>query len=311
VASDAHTEASATIGLITIWYRAAAAIDSFVAELSAMRYPRLRPVFVVHELPPADVQRLRAAAPHASILEPGANLGPAAGWNLAIRKLLSEGVDYVGICNVGTHFDPNCLDRVVATMRADTSIGACQPLLCHANQPDLVQMFGGSISLQTGFATHDYRGARFSNSLPAIHDADYLDGGSLVIRSDVLRIVGGFDERLFMYAEDCDLSVRIRLAGYRTVALRDARAWHDHPEGRGQLPPAHEVFYRTRNRFLLVRKFGRRQAAWALRARGLLWDMPRGVVFYLRRGRSDLARAHVAGMLSGAAGRFGNRGWVS
>jgi N-acetylglucosaminyl-diphospho-decaprenol L-rhamnosyltransferase len=301
----------ATVGLITIWYRAAAAIDSFGAELSAMRYPRLRPVFVVHDLPPDDVHRLRAAAPDALILEPGANLGPAAGWNLAIRELLGQGVDYISICNVGTHFDPNCLNRLVAVLRADASIGACQPLLCHANRHDVVQMFGGSLNTRTGVASHDYADAIVSESLPAMRDADYLDGGSMVIRADVLHAVGGFDERLFMYAEDCDLSLRIRQAGCRTVAVRDARAWHDHPEGPGQLPPAYEVFYRTRNRFLLVRKFGGRQAMWVLRVRGVLWEMPRGVAYYLRRGRSDLARAHVAGVLHGAAGRFGKRGWVA
>jgi GT2 family glycosyltransferase len=302
---------AATVGLITIWYRAAAAIDSFVAELSAMRYLPLRPVFVVHDLASADVQRLRAAVPAALVLEPGTNLGPAAGWNLAIRQLLGENVGYVGICNVGTHFDPTCLEQLVAVMRADVSIGACQPVLCHANHPDVVQMFGGSFNPKTGRASHDFKGVRFPDSLPATRNADYLDGGSMLIRADVLQKIGGFDERLFMYAEDCDLSVRIRQAGYRTVAVRDARAWHDHPEGRGHLPPTYEVFYRTRNRFLLVRKFGGTQAVWALRVRGVLWEMPRGVVFYLKRGRPDLARAHAAGMLHGAIGRFGKRGWVA
>jgi GT2 family glycosyltransferase len=311
VASDAPAEATATVGLITIWYRAATAIDTFVAELSAMRYSRLRPVFVVHDLPPGDVQRLRAAVPDALVLEPGTNLGPAAGWNLAIRALLGEGVDYVGICNVDTHFDPNCLARLVACMPADSSIGACQPLLCYADQADVVQMFGGSFNPRTGIASHDFKGVRFSDSLPATRIADYLDGGSMLIRADVLQKIGGFDERLFMYTEDCDLSVRIRQAGYRTVAVRDARAWHAHPEGRGHLPPAYEVFYRTRNRFLLVRKFGGNEAVWALRVRGLVWEMPRGVGFYLRRGRPDLARAHVAGMLHGALGRFGKHGWVA
>jgi GT2 family glycosyltransferase len=304
-------EAVATVGLITIWYRATAAMASFAAERSAMRYPRLRPVFVVHDLPPADVQRLRDVAADALILEPGANLGPAAGWNLAIRELLGEGVEYIGICNIGTHFDPTCLERLLAVMSADVSIGACQPVLCHANRPDVVQMFGGSFNPRTGIASHDFKGVRFSASLPATRNAGYLDGGSMFIRADVLRSVGGFDERLFMYAEDCDLSLRIQKAGYRTVAVRDARAWHDHAEGRSQLPPAYEVFYRTRNRFLLVHKFGGSQALWALRVRGVLWEMPRAVFFYLRRGRADLARAHLAGMLYGATGRFGKRGWVA
>ena len=39
-------------------------------------------------------------------------------------------------------------------------------------------------------------------------------GASMIIRSDIMKNLGGFDETFFIYGEDQDLCLRIRKAGY-------------------------------------------------------------------------------------------------
>jgi N-acetylglucosaminyl-diphospho-decaprenol L-rhamnosyltransferase len=48
----------------------------------------------------------------------------------------------------------------------------------------------------------------------APHAVDILSGAFLMVKKNILDQTGGFDEQFFMYAEDIDLSYRIRKTGY-------------------------------------------------------------------------------------------------
>lgn len=55
-----------------------------------------------------------------------------------------------------------------------------------------------------------------------------FSGGAAFLRRAALDEVGGFDESLFMYYEDLDVSWRLRLAGYRIEHAPGARVVHRH-----------------------------------------------------------------------------------
>jgi GT2 family glycosyltransferase len=298
------------VSLITIWYRSCADLTRYLKNLRAIQYPCLRPIFVIHALPREDLQQLRACVPNASILDPSANLGTAAGWNLAIHEALQlADVAYIGIWNVDVTLDPACVDHLVDVMERDRGVGACQPLLFYSDDPKRIQMYGGSLNPRTGAGKLDFEGTTLVESLPRLRDADYLDGGTMLVRSAVLRQVGSFDENLFMYAEDSDLSLRIQKAGYRTVAVRDAWAWHHQREKNGMMPPPFRVFYETRNRFYVIQKHASRGDWWAHVCRSV-FGAPRRLAYFIRRRKFTLAVAYLQGTLYGFCGRMGKQGWV-
>ncbi|HVS42947.1 MAG TPA: glycosyltransferase family 2 protein [Candidatus Dormibacteraeota bacterium] len=65
---------------------------------------------------------------------------------------------------------------------------------------------------------------------PKAYDEDGTTGwcsaACLLVRNRVYRELGGFDERLFLYCEDVDLSWRCWLAGHRCVVEPSARCVH-------------------------------------------------------------------------------------
>ncbi|MFN7570379.1 MAG: glycosyltransferase family 2 protein [Betaproteobacteria bacterium] len=56
---------------------------------------------------------------------------------------------------------------------------------------------------------------------------DWYAGMFLLVRAEAFAAVGGFDSRYFMYLEDADLSLRLRLAGWRTRFVPEAIVVHD------------------------------------------------------------------------------------
>jgi GT2 family glycosyltransferase len=53
------------------------------------------------------------------------------------------------------------------------------------------------------------------------HNIDACTGAFLLIRGDLVRKVGGFDEQFFMYGEDLDLCYQVKALGYQVI-------WYPH-----------------------------------------------------------------------------------
>jgi N-acetylglucosaminyl-diphospho-decaprenol L-rhamnosyltransferase len=54
----------------------------------------------------------------------------------------------------------------------------------------------------------------------------FVDGGVFLIRRSAFLALGGFDENIFLYFEDDDLSLRLLAAGHQIVYVHDALATH-------------------------------------------------------------------------------------
>jgi GT2 family glycosyltransferase len=58
------------------------------------------------------------------------------------------------------------------------------------------------------------------------HEVDVLAGAFMMVRNQVLKTVGNFDEKFFMYGEDVDLSYRIQKAGWKNYYFSGSSVIH-------------------------------------------------------------------------------------
>jgi len=86
-------------------------------------------------------------------------------------------------------------------------------------------------------------------------------GGAVLLRQEYLDSVGVFDERLFLYYEDTDLSWRGRLQGWRYVYEPRALVRHRHAQSSGVGSPVFR-FHTERNRLLVLAKCAPARLAW-------------------------------------------------
>lgn len=80
-------------------------------------------------------------------------------------------------------------------------------------------------------------------------DVDQVMGAFFLIRRHLFETLNGFDERFFVYFEEVDLSCRANNAGWKTVYLADARAYHK-GGGTSEQVKATRMFYSLRSRIL-------------------------------------------------------------
>lgn len=74
-------------------------------------------------------------------------------------------------------------------------------------------------------------------------DVEFLWGLCMSFRVDVLREIDGFDPTFRTNAEDMDVSLRLRKAGYRLRYLPDARVYHQRTDNEASLKRAMAAWY--------------------------------------------------------------------
>ena len=147
--------------------------------------------------------------------------------------------DVLVFLNPDTVPHPGWLDALVKGLQHGDLATA---KLLHLSDPSRIDAFGNDLHI-SGIPTCRAWGEPATNRAD-VEEVAAVSGACFALRRSVFEELGGFDERLFLYYEDDDLSLRARLAGFRCVAVPQAIVLHDHRPG---LSPA-KLHYLERNR---------------------------------------------------------------
>jgi GT2 family glycosyltransferase len=163
-------------------------------------------------------------------LDAQANLGFGAANNLALKQVDSK---YHAFINPDILFTEDSLAKTVSVLENDPSVGMVIPRLVDAAgrlQPAYRREVTVLDALnRTVFANH----LHMRHRRHVMQDMDYSQefdvpfgqGSFLVARTGLLKDIGGFDERYFMYLEDADLCKRLRQVA-RLVYTPDTTVTH-------------------------------------------------------------------------------------
>ena len=103
-------------------------------------------------------------------------------------------------------------------------------------------------------------------------ETTWCSGAAFAVRRQVYEEAGGFDDKIFMYAEDVDLSWRVRTAGYILKYVPRVKITHYSYESAGEIKPNQHV-YGVINNLLLRYRFGGKKTM--LMGHLLFWNLMR------------------------------------
>lgn len=194
------------------------------------------------------VARYQPILPHVTLSEQKINLGFAGGNNFGMKWAIENGFDYVFLHNGDAYLDPECLEKLVEAMESEQSIGAVQAFMLLYPEIDLINTSGNRLHyLGFGFCG-DYRRKREEIVLPEIKEIAYASGAAVMLRVDLLKQYWLWDEDYFLYHEDTDYSLRLRLLGYKIVLASKAKFFHEYQFSKNST----KYFWLERNRLAIL-----------------------------------------------------------
>lgn len=199
--------------------------------------------------------RVMKRFPDVCVLRLEANAGPSVARNAGLRR---ASTDLVLLVDHDIYLDPDCVERLTRALREGEVIAACPRILLHPER-DIVQADGAEPHFVGTLALNN--GSRRAGELPPGGTAlvGAVPSGCLLVQREPVLEAGGFDELIFFYFEDLELSVRLRVLGHRFVVVPSAQAYHDRGAGtaglafRGQGSyPARRLLLTLRHRLLVI-----------------------------------------------------------
>jgi GT2 family glycosyltransferase len=185
--------------------------------------PELRIIVVDNGSTDGSVAAVEAEQLADDIVLAGANLGYAGGNNLGLRRALAEGCAVVAVLNNDTYVEGPVFTALADAVIAEPGL-VVAPMIRYAATDDV--WFQGGV-LDAGYPRHvqpdELEQWPVTDSQ---READVLTGCCIVAGADTWREVGVFDERLFLFFEDSDWSIRARAAGRRLVVRTDLEIRH-------------------------------------------------------------------------------------
>jgi GT2 family glycosyltransferase len=197
--------------------------------------------------------------PPIELIQTGANLGFGRACNLGA---VGGSAEFLLFLNPDAGLCEGTLQKALAFMRSPSNArtGICGVQLTDAfgrvarscaRFPSVSGFLSRAIGLDRVVPRSSHMMTDWNHS--STRTVDHVMGAFFLVRRSLFEKLGGFDEQFFVYLEDVDFSRRAFLAGWKSVYLADAQAFHAGGGTSNQVKAA-RLFYSLRSRLLYANK---------------------------------------------------------
>jgi GT2 family glycosyltransferase len=198
--------------------------DEVLAALAVQDYANLKLLLLVAGEPGDVPDRIRAVLPDAFVRAVAGNpgFGPAAN---EVIELVQGDNGYFCFLHDDVALDADAIRLLVEELYRSNA-GIVGPKLVDWDRPRVLQHVGYDVDRFGEVDPLVEAGEVDQEQHDAIRDVFALPSACLLVRADLFRSLGGFDETISYHGEDVDLCWRAHLSGARVVVVPTARGRH-------------------------------------------------------------------------------------
>jgi GT2 family glycosyltransferase len=242
------------------YYHDQSYIDDALQALQKSTYPKECIEFIIVDNPHPELglsqtyieqfvlPRSQKDLPKITYLPQGENKGFCGGNNVGLVWAMEHGFEYAYLHNQDGFMAPDCLKNLVEALEKDSRIGCAQSSVLLFPEIDKLNSVGNSFHY-LGFGYIPNFGENFNPAqLPKIKNIGYASGASLILRIALVKEFGFLEEKFFLYHEDIEYSLRLRINGFDIVCVSGAIFFHKYVFNRN----TGKFYYMERNRFAVL-----------------------------------------------------------
>ena len=278
--STGSTTARETVAVVVVTYNRADLLARMLTGLAALeRQPDA--VIVVDNASTDHTAAVLELATNAGleVLRSSENLGGAGGFHHGVREAYARGFDRIWLMDDDVVPAPDCLDVLMA-VDGDCLIAVREDLAGRlvekaATRFDLRNPW--AIRPKTGTVDTDFADRA---AMPERVEVENVAFEGFMVRRRVLDAVGLPDPSYFIFYDDVDLALRVRRAGFRIWAVRDAVLVRQLSFDQQHDLSGWKGYYMYRNLFVVHLRYGEnrlvRLKPWVITAAVVLLSPLRG-----------------------------------
>ncbi len=274
------------VSIIIVNWRSRDFLCALLDSLVAQSYRPLE-IIVINNSPEETLPELKSEGiSYQTIAYP--NIGYAAGNNRGIAQARGE---YILLLNPDTRVEATTIATLVSCLDTHQEADAALPKLMQMQHPDVFDRAWDGYSRWGWGLTIGLR-ERDEGQYDQEQDVFGFRGAGCLFRNSFFSEVGLFDEDLFAYYEDVDLSARAQLAGKHLRFCPTARVLHHFSGSTGSVYNSVTVRYSVRNKILVYFKT---MPGWLVVA--YLWRLTAllGYTFFQHAFTTHQLRAYMRG----------------
>lgn len=262
------------IAIVILNYNGVEYLDEFLDSLVLNTSLPVRIIIADNASTDNSVEFIRDNYPDVEVYELSDNFGFSMGYNRVLKSL--KEIEYVVFLNSDVEVTEGWLEPVIEYMENDTAVAIAQPKILSFNEKDYYEYAGAAGGFIDALAYPFCRGRVFE--MIEKDDGQYEDtkevfwasGAAMVMRKKIFSELDGFDPDFFAHQEEIDLAWRAKRAGYKIMAVGDAKVYHVGGGTLSYVNPRKTYLNFRNNLIMMLKNDSKSNIAWKFPLRLLL-----------------------------------------